>query len=206
MHIYEKKLVITRIFGFFCSLLPLIFWCLVIFSFEEPAAASLSLLSAIIHEFGHLGFLFLHKKGSHSFRGVLSGMRIATENFSSYSDRIMTYLSGPLANFIVFFISSLLAIRYGNFFAMLAVLNLATAISNLLPIEGYDGYGIICSLIERYELPSWALRTLSTVSTSLIFFFCLLSLYMIDRQGGGYWIFAVFFVSMIKHFKKSLDK
>ena len=75
-----------------------------------------------------------------------------------------------------------------------------------MPIEGYDGYGIMRTLIEEKEENHSLLRLLDGASASLTFILCIFSIYLIDRYGGGYWPFAVFFVSMIKRFDKTLSK
>ena len=188
-----------------CALLPTLFWVLVIFGFEEPAPAVATLLTALIHEFGHIGYIWFSGGKALNIRGVLSGMRIGTSGLSSYKDKILTYLWGPMANFIASLIFLVLA-PLSSFFPLMAIMNIATALSNLLPIEEYDGYGIIKTYIEMKELGDWYLRALYALSSMLIFLLCILSLYLIDRYGRGYWIFAVYFFSMIKHFKKELKE
>ena len=50
------------------------------------------------------------------------------------------------------------------------------------------------------------MKALERISTFLIFMLAILSLYLIDRYGGGYWLFAIFFSMMIKRIGKGLDK
>jgi Zn-dependent protease len=142
--------------------------------------------------------------GSSNMRGVLSGFRIKSEGIGSYRQRILGYLGGPMSNII----SSLLFFAFfrGEYFRMLAMLNMATALSNLLPIEGYDGYGIILSIIEMKECGSLSHRVLTRVSTGLILCFTIFSLYLMDRVGGGYWIFAIFFSFLIKVIDRDISK
>ena len=52
-----------------------------------------------------------------------------------------------------------------------------------------------------YDIDLSPLRALSFSFTSL---FCFLSLYFLLKLGEGYWIFAVFFVSMLKQLDKWL--
>lgn len=195
---------LKNILGLFCAILPSVFWCLVIFGFEDVTAAVATIISALIHEGGHILYIAFRRLPSGGIRGVLSGFRIRTTSLTSYNDKIITYLAGPAANIAAFFALTPL-IPFGNFFALLGVMNLATAISNLLPIEGYDGYGILYTLSERNEW-STAMKALETVSTFLIFMLAILSLYLIDRYGGGYWLFAIFFSMMIKRIGKGLGK
>ena len=189
-----------------CSMLPALFWGLMIFGFEEVSTAIATLLSALIHECGHIAYILFIDKSGFGFKGVLSGFRIKAHAPISYDEEIGRYLAGPMANIITFVIAVLLGKIAGNFFVTLAAISLATAISNLLPIRGYDGYGIIRAIIEKREICSLAIKALGWVSSSLIFTLCILSLYLIDRHGGGYWIFAVFFISMIKEFAEGLGE
>lgn len=210
MQFYEKKLVFSTVYILFNSFLPAIFWILLIFGFEEPWIAVTTLLSALIHECGHVCYITLFAGSSHRLRAVGNGLRIKTVGSLSYREERMTYLSGPLANlltFVVCFVICLIFRREGDGFLLyFGIINIATALSNLMPIEGYDGYGIIRSLIEEREMGGGILRALTAISAALTFILCILSLYLIDRYSGGYWLFAVFFVSMIKHFDKALSK
>lgn len=182
----------------FSSILPIFFWLFLVFGFEEPVMAIITLCSALIHEAGHIEYIMIVKRIKPSIRGVLSGFRIKANAGLSYDEEIGTYLAGPTVNIIVFLLFSLLAVIFGETFAIIAQVNLATALSNLLPIEGYDGYGALMAMANKLEMGERTMRILSHLSSALIFIFCILSLYLIDRQGGGYWIFAVFFISMIK--------
>ncbi|MBQ8302159.1 MAG: hypothetical protein IJX97_01250 [Clostridia bacterium] len=188
----------------FCTVLPSVFWCLVVLGFEDITAATATIISALIHECGHIFYIAYRKLPSGGIRSVLSGFRIRTASVTSYNDKIITYLAGPAANIAAFFAVTPL-IPFDSFFALLGVMNLATAISNLLPIEGYDGYGVLYTISEKNEWLN-AMKALETVSTFLIFMLAILSLYLIDRYGGGYWLFAVFFSMMIKRIGKGLDK
>ncbi len=189
-----------------CSVLPVFFWMFLIFGFEEPIMAIVTLCSALIHEAGHIGYIMVVRKLQPSIRGVLSGFRIRASVGLSYDEDIGTYLAGPAVNLVIFVLFSFLAISFGEICIVIALINLATALSNLLPIEGYDGYGALMAMIHKREAGDRAIRNLSHLSTGLIFLFCIFSLYLLDRQGGGYWIFAVFFISMIKCIKSGLGE
>ena len=89
-----------------------------------------------------------------------------------------------------------------EYLSLVALINLATAISNLIPVEGYDGYGMIESLLYLFGRGTGALRTVSFIITSVFVF---ISLYMIGRFGVGYWVFFSFFVFFIKHIRKNGD-
>ena len=190
----------------FLSILPIFFLAFLIFGFNDKVVALITLGAAIIHEMGHLCCIKCPGGKSTSIRGVLSGFRIRPRGKMSYDNLIKVYLAGPLANLFIFVIAVLLSPLIGEICFLISAINLATAIPNLMPIHGYDGYGIIKTLIEKKEIGDWALHILDLTSTAFILFFCFISLYFIDRTGEGYWIFAIFFLSMIKNIKSDLDK
>ncbi len=187
------------------SVLPVFFWAFLIFGFEEPRIAIASILSALLHEGGHILYV-MTRHGRVDLRGVISGFRIKKRTLTTYKEELMTYLSGPLANLVCFTLLSLLAPLVGDWAWEMALINLVTALSNLLPIDGYDGYGILRCIVMTVGRGEHLLFLIRKVSTALTFLFCILSLYLIDRLGGGYWIFAVFFISTIKCIRDDLDK
>lgn len=202
MHYYTKKSVFSMVFRILNDILPSLFWVLLIFGFSEWQIAVITLLSALIHECGHIGYLRYIKKGVKRLYAKHDGLRIKANTLSYREERHM-YISGPLANIISAFITLpfiFCDIKYANEFF---VINLANAISNLMPIEGYDGYGILRSYFNEKDVSGVRFCMLRALSCFLVFFFCLFSLYLIDRCGGGYWIFAIFFVSMIKQIDAS---
>lgn len=182
------------------QILPILFWVCLILGFEEPKVALLTVVAAIIHEGGHLAFLKIKGIKRPDLRGVISGFRIRSSSMLTYTEETMLYLSGPLANICATAVFTLLC---GNAAELLSVLNIATAISNLLPIEGYDGYGALRSIFEMRG-NEFALRVLEGISSGIIFTLCILSIYFIDRFGGGYWIFGIFFFSMLNQLSKWL--
>ena len=206
MHNYEKKLDFSRLFHTFSNLLPSIFWALLIFGFEDTLTAFATIACIIIHECGHLIAIIHSGQSKLKIRSVLSGMRIKSCTNLSYGQKLLVYLSGSAMNILCIPILLLPALRNNYFSKEMITMSIATALSNLLPIEGYDGYGAIYTLFEMKQAGQKAYFALSSFSTCLIFLFSVLSLYLIDRKGGGYWIFAVFFISMIKCFDKSLSK
>ena len=178
--------------------LPILFWISVILSFDEVPIAMLTFLCAAFHEIGHIFVLLLYSPGNFKLKGVSSGLRLSDRHMHSYSEELLLYLSGPAAN-IILFLSSALFIHTTNQFALVfSALNAATAVSNLLPIEGYDGYGALrCILILRGHEEA-AERILPYISFCTILILCLCALYFIDRLGEGYWIYFIFSASLIK--------
>ena len=204
MHYNENILKLGSILNSVLAFLPTLFWGSLILGFEGGYMAFTTVICAVIHEAGHLLYLAFFTSSNHNIKSVVFGLKIKAVSVLSYKDEFFLYLFGPLSNLISGTLFLLFSTRGGEYFYSLAIINFATAVSNLLPIEGYDGYGILRVLCERH-FHGTLLNILSRISTILIFLLCLFSIYLIDRYGGGYWIFAVFFVQMIKHFQKSIN-
>ena len=186
------------------DILPIFFWSFLIFGFENTVLGIASILCALIHEAGHMLYIFAVKGNPNRIRGVASGFRIKAGKGLSYNQEILMYLAGPMSNILLFVLLSLPCLIAGRPITAFAIISLVTGLSNLLPIKGYDGYGIIRAVIEKYTIGDRAILTLLHLSSALSFIFCLIAIYFLDRLGEGYWIFALFFVSMIKHIKEGL--
>ena len=206
MHNNEISRLFLIFFKLLTYILPIFFWILIIFGFDEPYFAILTILSALIHEGGHIAFLWLRGSGFRSIRGVVYGIKIKKALSLSYDDEILLYFSGPAANLLVATISASLSLRVGEYVLEFAAVNFATAVSNLLPIRSYDGYGMLDSMIKKHELPYVFSLVLRMSSFVLILFLCFVSLYLIDRHGQGYWIFAVFFISLLSELSIRLKR
>ena len=183
------------------SVLPLLFWVILIFGFDTPDIAILTILAALIHELGHLLAASLTKRGG-VLRSHLSGFRIGV-TMGSYTDQIILLAAGPLVNLAVFLLTLPHSGLANGYFLMIGYINLLSALSNLLPIEGYDGYGILMTLAEAKNSHR-AFRLLCIASFTLTLSLTLISLYIMLRYGGGYWIFGVFFVTLLTKIKKLL--
>lgn len=187
------------------SLLSIAFWLSVIISLEDVFMAVSTVIAAAIHESGHILYLYKIKMIS-GFRGVINGLRIKPSGLLSYRQELLLYACGPIANLLTFILLLPFSLSGNTFCYGLAAVNLLTAISNLLPIKGYDGYGMVRVLITETDVYKKAESALRIVSSATIFSLCILSLYLIDRFDGGYWIFFVFFISMLKDISNGIEK
>ena len=199
-----------RFLSFLERFLTMVFWILIIFGFDLPYIAFLTLFAALIHEAGHLfAILLLSERGVSMPKSALSGFRIKNEN-SSYSKEIIKAGSGPLIN-IIFFLIFNTGLGFppdiSEYLKSFALINLLTAISNLLPVEGYDGYRILYAWISViFSRPERALLALWYLSFFIIVIFSFISLYFMLKIGEGYWIFGVcicFLISVISKKTKS---
>lgn len=183
--------------------LAITFWSLTLFGFDLAYIGVLTVISALIHELGHIAALMILNKKNLSFpAGRLYGFRIKT-GFVSYKDEIIVALAGPLINLIV--ATPLLFLRSSPYLLNFALINLMTAFSNLLPIENYDGYKALYSTASLvFKSEDFAARILPRISFFISCAVCFVSLYFMLRVDEGYWIYAIFLSSLIAFIEKRL--
>lgn len=177
------------------SILPIIFWVSLIFGFDTPYIAILTLISAVMHEIGHWLVIRLLSRSAR-LRGHTTGFRIKEDGMLTYKGEIAVMIGGPLMNIAIFLATLPFRGVMSGYLRILGYVNLATGISNLMPLEGYDGYGAICMLLRSRgaeHLIVW-LEICSFVLSILVTF---AALHLIDMLGEGYWIFGLFFFTVI---------
>lgn len=184
------------------SVLPLFFWVFLIFGFDVPYIAILTIIAAVIHEVGHLVAITFISQNTEVPRGHLSGFRIKQGNSISYQKSCIILAMGPAANLILFILTLPFRNCLNGYMGIFCIINLATAISNLLPVEGYDGYGIASQILLSKNHTD-AIKQLERIS--FIFSVCatFFSLYLLDKFGSGYWIFGIFFAITVSKLMKS---
>jgi Zn-dependent protease len=180
--------------------LSLLFILLVVFSFEEPCVAVLTILAGIIHELGHtLPCLYLKGLVPKAPKGQLDGFRIFHHENISYHNELIIISSGPLLNLALALILYLFFGTSNEYVSLFALINLMTCISNLMPIRQYDGYKIVSALIMiKSENPFGKIRILNAVSFFLTILISFLSLYLILKLCTGFWIFGLLFFELLK--------
>jgi Zn-dependent protease len=150
-----------------------------------------TLLAAALHELGHIFVIILLNKDFSLPKAVMTGLRIKTDTPLSYKDEALVCLGGPMINLLF----ALLFCGCANEFA---VINLATALSNLIPLPEQDGYRILYDILVwkgDYEKAEFRIRRIALIFSSIALF---LSLFLILKLNGGYWIFSIFFFVTIK--------
>ena len=188
------------------SLLPLLFWVFALFGFDRKYIAVLTLLCAMVHELGHLGAYFLICGGIGRPDGRLNGFRIDLSKVKralSYREQLIITLGGPGINLALWLVL-LPLYRQDGYLTALGNISLLTALSSLLPVEGYDGYGILKCILQdrdRGELIRVA-EGASFIITSLLTVF---SLYTMNFIANGIWLFGVFFGLIIEKIGKSMS-
>ncbi len=195
---------VLRILKFLAEdILPPIFWVLLIFGFDTPDVAVLTILAALLHELGHMAVIAAMKRGWR-LGGHVSGFRIHARG-GGYLNDIISRAAGPATNLAVFLLTIPFSGLASGYVSLVGYINLITALSNLLPIEGYDGYGIIKALLMVTECQC-GVRVLERVSFSLSVILTFLSLYLLLRYGTGYWIFGIFFIGSITKIKQLTEQ
>lgn len=178
--------------------LPFLFILFLMLAFDAVWVTVLTLLVAAVHELGHIFAAVVIGIGDMSIpRAVLTGLRIRPGRLLSYREEVIVALGGPLANILAFF-ALLPLTRVNNYIITLAAINLLTAVSNLIPIRGFDGQRILTGLLAS-RVSAVVIDTVTrglTVGISAAV--ALLSLIFMMRVGEGYWIFAVFFAILCK--------
>ena len=194
---------VEKLFNALIGVTSFLFWAFMLFGFNTPYIAILTVICAVIHEGGHLIALILTGGYTGLPRFVLSGFRLRSRSFISYKAELFVLLAGPIANILSFIFMYLLSRLFGSYFYIFALLNLMTAISNLIPVKNYDGYKIIAAMIEMHGGSERSVKLLCAFSFSLVCILTFLSLYFIMKVGEGYWIFGIFFVSMLREVLRS---
>lgn len=179
------------------KLFPAFFLLLILFAFDSPFMAVLTLLAALLHELGHIAtasVLFNHNISMP--KAVIYGLRIDTGSTLSYNEEFFTALGGPAANLLAFF-AFIPLFHLSEYAATFALINLFTAVSNLLPLRSYDGQRMLSALISKYASPFLAQQATHCTSLALSTLGCFISLFLVERMGEGYWIFGAFFASFL---------
>lgn len=193
----KGKLIIKSI-KFALRILPITFWIVLIFAFDEPYVAILTLIAALTHELGHICALIHYSKKYRLF-GVASGFRLSSFSHLSYDEELTVALCGPIANLFAFLLASpFILLGGGEYAAIFGIINLFTAISNLIPIEGYDGYRIAECFFLGHTSIKFPRAFFFAFSFFLSAVFSLIGLYLIRSFDGGYWIFFIFLASLFK--------
>ena len=194
--------VAKTVFSLVLGILPVIFWLCLIYSFDERLGASITILAMIIHEAGHLLCIFITTNKFQIPRGTYNGLRISGRNCASYPEHILHYASGAGANLLAASAALLLAETQNEYVKLFITINIATAVSNLFPIDGYDGYRIVEMLIEYFGLGFMAYMTLEIISFVFTALFCIFSLFLVYTFGNGYWFMAIFLFATINKLQK----
>ena len=154
-------------------------------------------LATVIHECGHAAVMAYFDGRSAVPRFGIFKFLFPHRRERGYLDEGMIYLGGIFFN-IAFCVCAIpfLYIQRTHAGAFVAA-NLMTAISNLVPMRGSDGYGALRVLLDFtgagrvwYEVLRWVSFLSITAGVTV-------ALYLMARVGEGYWIYGSCMAMMI---------
>ncbi len=203
MHNHNKSSAFNILYRNFTLLLIAFFWILLIFAFDTPYTAAVTLFAAAVHEIGHkLAYLSVGEFSSLP-KIRFFGFKIQSGNYSSYKNDIIGALGGPAANLFLCIIALPLMLIEKDAYFSFAVINIATAATNLLPIKGYDGYKVLHTILLSRGRGGLYINIIEVFSFVLISALTFASLYLIGKFNEGYWIFLIFFSALLTVIFKS---
>jgi len=179
------------------GVLSVLFWIFLIFGLDEGYIGVLTVICTVIHELGHYLIMSAVREPPGKIKGLADGLRIQKNALLPYRKDLLILSAGPTFNLLAAAAGAFLLLLSYEYGAAFIAVNLATACANLLPVKGHDGYGILkAALCLKYdgEISETVPRALSLLISALA---CLLSLYLMQKAGEGYWIFGVFYFSLL---------
>ena len=113
---------------------------------ETSVSVFMSLMSCFLHETGHLLSMFLFGAGVKKIILYGAGIKIIRGYYLKEKRKeLIILISGCLMNIVMFLLFFFLK---GESFKTFAVINLVTAIFNMLPVKSLDGGAILLILTE----------------------------------------------------------
>jgi len=170
---------------------------------DRSGVAAMSLLAALIHEFGHLLAARLLRIPLSQMRLELLGARLEVEGrMLTYGEEWLLCAAGPLASLISSLLSSFLwahapyAILYTGVSFLLGVLN-------LLPVQTFDGGRMLeCTLLKFLGVRSTS-KILKGCSFFLLWLMWVLAIYFLIKAGDGLSLFCFSLGLMSRFFRVS---
>ena len=184
-NLFKTKITIS--FTFFALILLLI-------CFNKTEYLYISIISALLHEFGHLFSLKFCGAKILEFKISLFGGKIETENFTptNYFQDIFIYFSGPFINlfisifcyFLNFYLNSAELIDITSVNAVLGVFN-------LLPFYNFDGGKIIGTLLKIKLTEKQTENILTIISFVVLIPFIYFSVIIFLQNKNNFYLLIV---------------
>ncbi|MBQ8371577.1 MAG: hypothetical protein IJX38_01375 [Clostridia bacterium] len=185
-----------RLGEIFCKLLTVIFLVSILYGFDDAAVVHLTLIASFVHECGHISAARITRCAASLPSGRLLGLKIKIDKSASYKQQLAVLLGGPLANIAASLLSFLVFGIHSEYMRLFSVLNMTTALSNLMPLDGFDGYRLLMLAAESHNSDA-LLRITDFLSYIFSAAATVISLYFLYRLDTGYWFFALFFTLFI---------
>lgn len=172
--------------------------------FDTQKTVGFAVLSALLHECGHLAALMIFKDEPQTVVLGLFGMQITrtTDTRLSFSEEIRTALAGPIVNLLL---AAILEIGFVLFNApklrMLCAVNLLLGLFNLMPIMNLDGGRALYYALQIRFTESESERILKIVSVMVLvpmmaagFYILLITGYNFSLLGAMCYLCALLFI------------
>ena len=192
---------------------------------DHALIVAVYLLSALLHEIGHLISARMLKIEVKEIRFGFSGVRINTsERLTSYQKEIILALSGPLSNFVVCLAVLALFYLFGGgvesivssaegflsepsfdawkIAAFLGLSSLLQGTMNLIPVKTFDGGRIFYCTLAHFCGERVAERGIELTTVCACLLLWTVALYLMLRVSGGLGIYvfaACIFASGLKN-------
>lgn len=147
-----------------------------------------SLISAVLHEVGHILFISILYNKPYTIDVKLYEVKInCSISGCSFRDDILITLAGILFNFSLTFILYFLHCLIGiNWIMELGLCNFCIGVINLLPIENFDGGQLLSILLSRFLPENTVNRIMLIITIIFIFPFSLISVYFLFVSQYNY--------------------
>lgn len=110
-----------------------------------------SLLSALIHEMGHIIFIVISKKRINKIVFQTGRILIDSKGVIGYNNEFLIALGGCLFNFLFFILFLLLYIYLKNeIFLVASASNFGLLLFNIIPIKNLDGMDLIRIILSNF--------------------------------------------------------
>ncbi len=156
---------------------------------ENIAELSAMLVSAGVHELGHIFVAKVRKLPLGGMRLDILGARISTSAPISYFDEWLLAAGGPLFNLC----SAALVFRFASteneWINLFVFSSLGLATLNLLPVETFDGARMLHCLLSMFTEGDIPYKTVRFLSYLFVLFMWLISVYLLMRVGNSLTLF-----------------
>lgn len=101
-------------------------------------------ISVFLHELSHIFFLKIYRCKIYSIKLKIGTLGIEYDDCMNKKQKIITLLSGPLANLLIAMMLNLLSLQ------MISAINFLLFLYNLIPIKGLDGGEILEIVLSSF--------------------------------------------------------
>ena len=148
MHNNEKTVYFRRIGGFLSDFLVILFWFTTILAFSGWEVFVPLVMATVIHECGHACMMACFDGRARMPRVGIFRFLFPGKSGRGYVQEGMIYLGGALFNLVFCALAVPFIFIYRACASAFMAANMMTAITNLLPMRGSDGYGAVRVVLD----------------------------------------------------------